>query len=74
MGIPFILNAFSQGIFSSGLSLNSILISLTPILSLMAWSSIYYMRAITEERHLALDPEYRVYMQKVKYRFLPGIY
>ncbi|MDQ5902339.1 MAG: hypothetical protein QG606_555 [Patescibacteria group bacterium] len=74
MGIPFILNAFSQGIFSNELKFANNLISLAPILSIMAWSSIYYIRAITEERHLALDPEYRVYMQKVRYRFLPGIY
>ena len=34
---------------------------------------IYYVRAITEERHLMKDPEYREYAQKVKYRFIPGI-
>ena len=34
---------------------------------------IYYMRAITEERHLMQDPEYREYADKVKYRFIPYI-
>ena len=36
-------------------------------------TAIYYMRAITEERHLARDPEYRLYMKKVPYRFIPGV-
>ncbi len=34
---------------------------------------VYYMRAITEERHLMQDPEYREYTKKVKYRFIPGV-
>ena len=38
------------------------------------WTFIYYMRAITEERHLSLDPEYRAYTKQVKYRFIPYIW
>ncbi|MBR2526643.1 hypothetical protein IKE67_09285 [bacterium] len=35
---------------------------------------IYYMRALTEERHLSKDPDYRAYAKKVKYQFIPGIW
>lgn len=35
---------------------------------------IYYLRAITEERHLSRDPDYQKYKQKVKYRFIPGLW
>ncbi|MBN1517703.1 hypothetical protein JXA32_14160 [Candidatus Sumerlaeota bacterium] len=37
----------------------------------MTW--FYYLRAITEERHLNLDPAYQDYCQQVKYRFIPGV-
>ncbi|MGV8152455.1 MAG: methyltransferase family protein [Candidatus Nanoarchaeia archaeon] len=43
-------------------------------LSMLSWSVIYYLRAITEERHLIKDPDYQEYCKKVKYRFIPGIY
>lgn len=36
------------------------------------WNYIYYMRAITEERHLCNDPDYQAYCEIVKYRFIPG--
>jgi len=38
------------------------------------WASIYVARAFTEERHLKKYPEYREYMQKVKYRFFPWLF
>lgn len=44
------------------------------ILSMAIWSLIYHFRTITEERHLGQDPDYRVYCQKVKYKYIPGIY
>lgn len=34
----------------------------------------YVYRALLEERFLSQQPEYREYMQKVKYRFIPGIF
>jgi protein-S-isoprenylcysteine O-methyltransferase Ste14 len=34
---------------------------------------IYYLRAITEERHLGVDPYYQDYCRQVKYRFIPGV-
>ncbi len=37
-------------------------------------TTIYYLRAITEERHLSADPVYREYCQHVKYRFIPGVW
>ncbi len=37
------------------------------------WGFIYYMRAVTEERHLMRDPEYQTYAERVKWRFLPGL-
>lgn len=44
---------------------------LTIGLAVQTW--IYYMRAITEERHLSADPLYLEYCQQVKYRFIPGV-
>jgi len=38
------------------------------------WGVIYILRALTEERHLKKFAEYRTYMKKVKFRFIPGIF
>lgn len=43
------------------------------ILGQMAWSVIYILRALTEERHLKKHEEYQDYMKKVRYRFIPGL-
>jgi protein-S-isoprenylcysteine O-methyltransferase Ste14 len=43
------------------------------ILGMVVMSGLYYLRAITEEEHLSRDPEYRIYMKKVPYRFIPGV-
>jgi len=43
-------------------------------LSLITWSFIYYLRAITEENHLNKDKDYLEYKKKVKYKFIPKIY
>ncbi len=48
--------------------------SIGAFLSMLAWSFIYYLRAITEERHLLADPEYRAYAKEVPYRFIPGVW
>lgn len=50
------------------------ILSIGAVLSMIAWSAIYYLRAITEERHLITDPEYQAYCKKVPYRFIPGIW
>jgi protein-S-isoprenylcysteine O-methyltransferase Ste14 len=33
-----------------------------------------FIRIIREERHLALDPQYRQYMEQVRYRLLPLVF
>ncbi|MBI1286814.1 MAG: DUF1295 domain-containing protein [Flavobacteriales bacterium] len=43
------------------------------ILGMVFWTLIYFFRAITEERHLVKDPDYRAYCAKVKWRFVPGL-
>lgn len=42
--------------------------------ALLAGNLIYILRALTEERHLKKDPKYLAYCQKVKYRFIPGVF
>ena len=40
-----------------------------------AWTGIYALRALTEEDHLRkVDGEYDLYCEKVRYRFIPGVY
>jgi protein-S-isoprenylcysteine O-methyltransferase Ste14 len=43
-------------------------------LSLSIWTGIYTVRALTEERHLMADPDYRAYCERVKWRYLPGVW
>jgi protein-S-isoprenylcysteine O-methyltransferase Ste14 len=40
----------------------------------VASSACYVYRALLEEEFLSRVPEYRDYMQKVRYRFLPGVF
>lgn len=42
--------------------------------SLTVWTFIYYLRAITEERHLSKDKDYLEYKKQVKYKFIPKIF
>jgi protein-S-isoprenylcysteine O-methyltransferase Ste14 len=42
--------------------------------SLFAWAYIYHVRALTEERHLSMDAEYRAYCARVRWRYVPGVY
>jgi protein-S-isoprenylcysteine O-methyltransferase Ste14 len=46
---------------------------LLQVVGMVIMSALYYRRAITEEEHLSRDPEYRIYMKKVPYRFIPGV-
>jgi protein-S-isoprenylcysteine O-methyltransferase Ste14 len=48
--------------------------ALIQILGLAGMTGLYYLRAITEERHLSIDPEYRDYCRSVPYRFIPGLF
>jgi hypothetical protein len=43
--------------------------------SVVAWTSLYALCALTEEDHLRkVDGEYAEYAAKVRYRFIPGVY
>jgi len=44
------------------------------ILSLSGWTTIYFFRAITEERHLIQDPDYQEYCKVVRWRFIPYVF
>lgn len=44
------------------------------ILSLIGWTTIYFLRAITEERHLIQDPDYQEYCKVVRWRFIPFVF
>ena len=50
------------------------IMSIPVALSMTVWSFIYYLRAITEERHLIRDPDYQEYCRKVRYRFIPKLW
>jgi len=44
------------------------------LIALLGWSTIYVLRALTEERHLRLlDNGYAQYAQQVRWRFIPGV-
>jgi protein-S-isoprenylcysteine O-methyltransferase Ste14 len=38
-----------------------------------SWTTLYALRALTEERHLHKDKAYQVYADKVRYRFIPKV-
>jgi protein-S-isoprenylcysteine O-methyltransferase Ste14 len=45
------------------------------LLSLLGWTVIYALRAVTEERHLLmLNNGYAQYAQRVRWRFVPGVW
>jgi protein-S-isoprenylcysteine O-methyltransferase Ste14 len=44
------------------------------VLSMAFWSLLYFLRAVTEERHLGKDPDYVEYCRQVPYRFIPGVF
>lgn len=41
---------------------------------LVGFFIVYSLRAWTEERHLARDPEYLAYQKQVRWKFLPGVF
>lgn len=62
--IPIVLAAFSQ----------SALAGMTALASVIGWTLLYVLRAVTEEDHLrSVDGEYAVYASRVRYRFIPGV-
>ncbi len=48
-------------------------IAITQILGLLLMTWFYYLRAVTEERHLRADHRYDSYCRQVRYRFIPGL-
>lgn len=43
--------------------------------SVLGWTLLYALRALTEEDHLrGVDGEYASYAARVRYRFIPGVY
>ena len=63
--IPLVSLALNQGFYEGVLS----------IASVVGWSTLYVLRALTEEDHLrSVDSEYAAYAEKVRYRFIPGVY
>lgn len=38
------------------------------------WTTIYVLRALMEEQHLKRDEDYKAYMKKVKWHFIPGVF
>jgi protein-S-isoprenylcysteine O-methyltransferase Ste14 len=61
---PLVSQAFELGLLEGLQSLASVL----------GWSLLYVLRALTEEDHLRqVDGEYAAYANRVRYRFLPGI-
>lgn len=54
--------------------LNYWLSCLCVLCGFLCWGTVYFLRAVTEERFLGRDPEYAAYCQRVKWRFIPGVY
>ena len=62
--VPVIMAAWDQSAFEG----------IKAFGSMAAWSSVYVLRALTEEDHLrSVDGEYAAYAAKVRYRFIPGV-
>jgi len=62
--IPLLSLAFNE----------SFLAGLTILGSVVGWTLLYVLRAVTEEDHLRrVDGEYAAYAARVRYRFVPGL-
>lgn len=62
--VPFVAQAFEVSL-SGGLQ---------ALGSVVGWTAIYVLRALTEEDHLRrVDGEYAAYASRVRYRFIPGV-
>ena len=62
--VPLVSAAFTLG-WADGL---------LTIASVLGWTLLYVLRALTEEDHLRrVDGAYAAYAQRVRYRFLPGL-
>ena len=69
--LPLFFNADPR---DAGFSwLQHLLLGAATVGGFLAWSAIYILRALTEEKLLRNDPDYVAYCLKVKYRFIPGL-
>ncbi|MBI2575344.1 DUF1295 domain-containing protein [Candidatus Woesearchaeota archaeon] len=50
------------------------IMSLPVFASMSVWTFVYFLRAVTEERHLIADPDYQSYCRQTRYRFVPFVY
>ena len=63
--MPAVLDAFGHSTFE-GIQVTA---------SVVGWTLLYVLRALTEEDHLrSVDGEYAAYAARVRYRFIPGLY
>jgi len=63
--IPLVSEAFAQSLF----------FGVQAVASVVGWTMLYVLRALTEEDHLRrVDGEYAAYAAQVRYRFIPGVY
>lgn len=62
--IPMVSAAFALSVFDGVQALASVI----------GWSMLYVLRALTEEDHLrSVDGDYAAYAARVRYRFIPGV-
>ena len=62
--VPLVSGAFDRGVATG----------LLAVASVIGWTGLYVLRALTEEDHLRrVDGEYAAYCAQVRYRFMPGL-
>jgi protein-S-isoprenylcysteine O-methyltransferase Ste14 len=62
--VPMVSAAFTQ----------SLVDGVQAVASVIGWTMLYVMRALTEEDHLrSVDGDYAAYAARVRYRFIPGV-
>jgi protein-S-isoprenylcysteine O-methyltransferase Ste14 len=63
--VPIVSQAFAISAFAG----------ISAIASVMGWSLLYVLRALTEEDHLkSVDGDYAAYAARVRWRFIPGVH
>jgi protein-S-isoprenylcysteine O-methyltransferase Ste14 len=61
---PLVIEAFTRSTFEG----------IEAVASVAGWTSLYVLRALTEEDHLhSVDDEYAAYAGRVRFRFIPGV-
>lgn len=54
--------------------IGSLTLAQKPLHMCLLLAGVYTLRALTEERHLKADPDYRAYCQRVPYRYFPRVF